>query len=102
MPDRDDCFTLDAENLLRVIGEMSRCETNLRRLATDLECQIRSLHESWQGEAATAQQLAQAEWTMGFREMRRALADIRAAALVAHGNYIGAATTNLEMWSQLR
>jgi WXG100 family type VII secretion target len=102
MGDREGSFTIDAEDLLRVIGEMASCDTKLKCLATDLEKQIHILHASWEGDAATAQQLTHAEWATGFCQMRRALADIRAAAQVAHGNYTGAATTNLEMWRQLR
>ena len=48
-----------------------------------------------------AQQIAQAEWEHGFLGMRDALADLRAAAQVAHHNYESATTANLEMWSQL-
>jgi WXG100 family type VII secretion target len=102
MGDRKYNFTVDPEDLLRVMGEMASCEKRLEGLATDLEKQVHLLHESWEGEAATAQRLAQTEWATGFCRMREALRGIRAAAQVAHGNYTGAATTNLEMWSQLR
>ncbi len=96
-----DDFAVDAEDLHRVIGELSTCESDLRDLAADLAKQIKTLHSTWQGQAAMAQQIAQAEWEHGFLGMRDALADLRAAAQLAHHNYESATTANLEMWRQL-
>ena len=92
---------MDAEDLHRVIGELSTCESDLRDLAADLAKQIEKLHATWQGQAAMAQQIAQAEWEHGFLGMRDALADLRAAAQLARHNYESATTANLEMWRQL-
>ena len=69
----DDAFTVDVEELFRTIGEMHTCESDLHRLAESLESRIDELHTTWQGEAATAQRAAQAQWEKGFREMREAL-----------------------------
>jgi WXG100 family type VII secretion target len=96
-----DDFAVDAEDLLWVIGELSSCESGLKCLAADLATQIKTLHSAWQGQAAMAQQIAQAEWEHGFLGMRDALADLRAAAQLAHHNYESATNANLEMWSQL-
>jgi WXG100 family type VII secretion target len=96
-----DDFAVDAEALHRVIGELSGCESDLRGLAADLAQQVETLHSTWQGQAAMAQQIAQAEWEHGFLGMRDALADLRAAAHLAHHNYESATEANLEMWSQL-
>jgi WXG100 family type VII secretion target len=96
-----DDFAVDAEELHRVIGELSSCESDLRGLAADLAKQIKVLHSTWQGQAAMAHRLAQSEWELGFLGMRDALADLRAAAQLAHHNYESATNANLEMWSQL-
>ncbi len=97
----EDDFAVDATDLHWVIGELSTCESDLRDLAVDLAKQITTLHSTWQGQAAMAQRIAQAEWEHGFLGMREALADLRAAAQLAHGNYQSAASANLEMWGQL-
>ena len=60
-----------------------------------------ALQVTWGGSAAVAQDGAQAEWEAGFREMREALAAMRAAGRSAHGSYGDAAATNLRMWEQL-
>ena len=96
-----DDFAVDAGDLHRAVGELSRCESDLRVLAADLGQQITTLHSTWQGQAAMAQQIAQAEWEHGFLGMRDALADLRAAAQLAHENYGSATNANLDMWSQL-
>lgn len=98
----DDAFTVDVEELFRTIGEMHTCESNLHRLAESLESRIEELHRTWQGEAATAQRAAQAQWEKGFQEMRDALARLRQAAGIARDNYAGAVQVNVEMWQQVR
>lgn len=102
MGDRADRFTIDVEDLARVIGEMATCEADLRDLADDVARRGRALHNTWDGRAAVAQAVAQHEWEAGFRTMREALVRMRAAASVAHDNYTSAALTNVEMWGRLR
>jgi uncharacterized protein YukE len=63
---------------------------------------MKALQETWEGLSALAQQEAHEEWTAGMVAMRKALADLRAAARLAHGNYTGAADANLTMWRQVR
>ena len=96
-----DNFAVDAKDLHWVIGELSTCESGLRGLAADLAKQIAKLHSTWEGQAALAHRVAQEEWEHGFLGMRDALADLRAAAQLAHHNYQSAANANLEMWRQL-
>jgi len=98
--DGDD-FSVDPDELDRMIDEMSRCDHAIRLLTGDLTQQIGVLHSQWTGLAADAQLLAQAEWEKGLREMTAALADLRDAARVAHANYGQAADTNHRMWQQL-
>ena len=95
-------FAVDLDELARSVEEMTRCGEALDVLLDEVAHRVTDLHHTWAGEAATAQAAAQAEWEAGFREMRAALAVMRAAADTAHGNYSDAATTNLRMWEQVR
>lgn len=97
-----DAFAVDPDELDAVIADVARCEDELSDLTADLDRQVRALHDVWEGLAATAQAEAHAGWTHGMLAMREALADLRAAARVAHGNYTGAVDTNLAMWRQVR
>ncbi|GAW49853.1 MULTISPECIES: WXG100 family type VII secretion target [unclassified Nocardioides] len=95
-------FAVDLDELMRSIDEMARAGAALDVLLSDVAARVAALHETWSGEAAAAQAAAQAEWEAGFREMRSALASMRAAADLAHGNYGDAVATNLRMWEQVR
>ncbi len=97
-----DRFTIDSDELDEVIADVSRCEGALDTLTQDLTRQMRVLQSVWEGLAADAHQEAHEEWTQGMQAMRTALGDLRGAARVAHGNYTGAADTNVSMWEQIR
>lgn len=96
-----DNYSLDADELDAVITDLERTETALDAFTTDLEAQLRTLHDTWEGLAARAHVVAHEEWTTGMKDMREAIADLRAAARAAHGNYTGAAETNRSMWEQM-
>ncbi|GAA1794607.1 pore-forming CpnT exporter EsxE [Nocardioides hankookensis] len=80
---------------------MTRCGIELDALLDEVARRVDALHVTWGGAAALAQDGAQAEWAAGFRQMREALAAMRAAGGVAHENYSDAAGTNLRMWEQV-
>jgi WXG100 family type VII secretion target len=96
-----DRFEVDLEELAHVVDRMAACGERFHQLLTGLAGRVEDLHVTWDGRAATAQAAAQAEWERGFAAMTHALAQVRAAAGVAHDNYRGAAHTNLEMWQQV-
>ena len=102
MPAAPDVFTVDANELIRVVDAMAHCHSGLRDLAADLARRVADLHLTWDGASAHAHRIAHAEWEQGFGTMREALDRMRSAAEVAHGNYTSAAETNLGMWQQLR
>jgi WXG100 family type VII secretion target len=102
MPAAPDVFTVDADELIRVVEQMAGCESGLRDLAAELARRVEALHLTWDGASAYAHRLANAEWEQGFAGMREALGRMRSAAEVAHGNYTSAAETNTGMWQQLR
>ncbi|GAA2143384.1 pore-forming CpnT exporter EsxE [Nocardioides koreensis] len=95
-------FAVDLEELARVVGEMATCQGQLLEVADEISRQVRALHDSWQGEAAVAHEVAQRAWDAGFGDTREALAAMRTAADVAHHHYEAAALTNVGMWEQLR
>jgi len=97
-----DRFTLDVEDLDAVISDLEGTEARLESLTADLEAQMRTLHETWEGLAAQAHVEAHDEWTTGMRAMRQAMSDLRAAARAAHSNYTAAADANRSMWEQMR
>jgi WXG100 family type VII secretion target len=95
-------FGVDLDELLSSIDEMARCGGDLDGLLESVGRSVAELHLTWSGAASDAQATAQAEWETGFREMRDALAAMRAAADRAHGNYSSAVATNVRMWEQVR
>jgi WXG100 family type VII secretion target len=99
---REDAYSLDADDLARVIDDLARGHAALSALAVDLERRISELHDTWDGESAGAHRLAQAAWSQGFSEMRDALARMRQASDAAHRNYTSAAAVNRELWEQVR
>jgi WXG100 family type VII secretion target len=96
-----DSFTLDAEELDSVISDLERTETALESITTDLESQMLTLHDEWDGLAAQAHTEAHAQWTAGMVAMRQAMSELRAAARAAHGNYTAAGDANLSMWQSM-
>lgn len=97
----DHVFSIDVDELDAVIADIQSTESALQSLTDDLEAQMKALQSVWTGLAADAQAAAQAEWDSGMAQMRQAMAELRAAARTAHGNYQGAAETNATMWEAL-
>jgi WXG100 family type VII secretion target len=96
-----DDFVIEVDELEDVVGDLEACERQLAQLVQDLERQMATLHGTWDGLAATAQHEAHEEWSRGMTAMHAALADLRAAARLAHDHYTGAAATNVTMWRQV-
>jgi hypothetical protein len=72
-------YSIDPDELDEIVGEPEKTETALETLTADLEA-----------------------WTNGMTACRTALAGLRAAARLAHGNYTGAVNANLSLWRQVR
>ncbi len=68
-------------------------------MITETDARATCLHTMWTGQAAAAHAEAHQHWVRGEAMMREALAQLEKAAAVAHGNYTGAMSTNLGMWS---
>jgi WXG100 family type VII secretion target len=93
-------YSVDPDELDEIVGELAKTETALETLTADLDRQVKKLQETWDGLAAKAQTEAHEEWTNGMNACRTALAELRAAARLAHGNYTDAVTANLNLWRQ--
>lgn len=98
-PDR---YSVDPDELDRIIGRLTRCETALEMLTEDLGRQVARLQDTWDGLASVAQAEAHEEWTTGMRAMRASLRELRSAARDAHENYTRAIEANQSMWRQTR
>jgi WXG100 family type VII secretion target len=94
-------FVIELDELDDVVGDLEARERDLNLLVADLERQMAALHATWTGLAAAAQREAHQEWSQGMAAMHTALSELRAAARLAHGHYVEAATTNVDMWRQV-
>lgn len=68
-------------------------------MIAEIDSRVTRLHTSWTGAAAAAHAEAHQHWVRGGAMMREALTRLEKAATTAHGNYTGAMSTNLGMWS---
>ncbi|GAA4737044.1 pore-forming CpnT exporter EsxE [Nocardioides endophyticus] len=96
-----DSLAVDLDLLDETVADMARSGEALDVLLDEVSRRVAALHVTWAGSAAIAQEGAQAEWAAGFRDMRAALAAMRAVGRTAHDSYRDAAATNLQMWEQV-
>ena len=94
-------FLVDLDLLDEVVRSLGQHHDQLDLLDARLAEVVRRLHGEWDGAAAHAHTDAQEQWDAGFVAMRSALADMRAAAEVAHRNYGLAAEANIALWQEL-
>lgn len=95
-------YAVDLDLLDLRIRQLEAFEKSLDAGLDSLERTVADLHGTWSGLAAQAQRDAHRRWVAGAREMRIALAGLRAAAQVAHANYQSAIAANLAMWESTR
>ena len=90
---------MDPEALTDAVERMTEFQRHAESMLSEIDSLVSNLHTTWTGEAATAHAEAHQHWARGEATMREALAQLRAAAHTAHGNYTGAIAKNLSMWS---
>jgi WXG100 family type VII secretion target len=90
---------VDPEALTDAVERMTEFQRYAESMLSEIDSLVSNLHTTWTGEAATAHTEAHQHWARGEATMREALAQLRAAAHTAHGNYTGAIAKNLSMWS---
>lgn len=95
-------YMVDLGELDGSVSDMATFDTLVQRHLDALDAVVAQLHNTWHGDAAAAQRDAHETWTTGAQEMRSALAEMKAAAALAHENYRQAAEANRRMWQQVR
>ena len=90
---------MDPEALADAVDRMAEFQRYAESMITEIDSLVSNLHTTWTGEGAAAHAEAHQHWARGEAIIREALAQLRAAAHTAHGNYTGAAAKNLSMWS---
>lgn len=95
-------FTVDLDELDRVVGSMDAFLTTFAGRRARLQKTVDELQGDWLGEAAQAQAVAHREIAKGVRELEQALKDLHAAAQKAHASYLAAVRANQATWRQVR
>ena len=93
-----EAFRVDPQALADAVQRMAAFQRYAEDTTAEIDSRVTCLHTSWTGEAAAAHAEAHRHWVRGEAMMREALAQLKKAALTAHGNYTGAVSTNLGMW----
>ncbi|HEV7580478.1 MAG TPA: WXG100 family type VII secretion target [Mycobacterium sp.] len=94
-----EAFQVDPDALADAVERMAEFQRYAESMLSEIDSLVSNLHTTWTGEGAAAHAEAHRHWAQGEAMMREALAQLRAAAHIAHGNYTGAMTKNLSMWS---
>lgn len=94
-----EAFRVDPQALADAARRMAAFQRYAEDMIGEIESRVARLHATWTGEAAAAHAEAHQHWARGEAMMREALAQLTKAAETAHGNYTGAMSTNLGMWS---
>lgn len=94
-----EAFRVDPQALADAVQRMAAFQRYAEDMITEIDSCVTRLHASWTGEAAAAHAEAHQHWVRGEAMMRQALAQLEKIATTANGNYTGAMSTNLGMWS---
>lgn len=94
-----EAFRVDPEALADAVQRMAEFQRYAEDMIAEIDSRVTRLHQTWTGEGAAAHAEAHQHWVRGEAMMREALAQLGKAASTAHGNYTGAMSKNLGMWS---
>ncbi|OBK95032.1 WXG100 family type VII secretion target [Mycobacterium sp. 1165178.9] len=94
-----EAFRVDPQALADTVQRLAAFQRYAEDTIAEIDSRVTHLHASWTGEAAAAHAEAHRHWARGEAMMREALAQLKQAATTAHGNYTGAMSANLGMWS---
>ena len=89
---------VELDRLAELVDRMALVEAQLAQVRSDVAA--RTSRVDWTGAAASRHAEAQARWASGAALLHEALAELRAAAAVAHGNYVAAVQANRHMWAR--
>lgn len=91
-------FSVDLDQLGVTVIRLRRFEQFLQDRLAAVDHRLRSLQESWRGDASTAQRTAHDEWCAGADQLRMAMAALREAVAATHANYCAAVAANQCGW----
>lgn len=91
-------YAVDLGELDSVVGHAGDLTNQVELWLHDLEALLSRLHETWSGQAASAQLEAHQRWVLGTRHMHNSLHALKASAHTAHTNYSSAVAANSKMW----
>lgn len=94
-----EAFRVDPQALADAVQRMAGFQRYAQDMIAEIDSRVTHLHAAWTGEAAAAHAEAHQHWVRGEAMMREALAQLEKVATTAYGNYTGAMSTNLGMWS---
>ena len=94
-----EAFRVDPQALADAVQRMAEFQRYAESMLTEIDSLVTNLHATWTGQGAAAHAEAHRHWARGEAMMRAALAQLRTAGTMAHGNYTGAMSTNSAMWS---
>lgn len=90
---------MDPQALADAVQRMAAFQRYAEDMIAEIDSRITRLHATWTGAAAAAHAEAHQHWVGGEAMMREALTRLEQVATTAHGNFTGAMSTNLGMWS---
>jgi len=91
-------YTVDLDELLQFADRLERFAKRAEEIESAIDRQIAELHTTWVGVGADAQRHYHEVWLRAAREMRTAVGELRANAVVAHGNYTDVGEVNSSIW----
>ena len=94
-----EAFRVDPQALADAVRRMTAFQRDAEDTIAEIDSRVTHLHTAWTGAGAAAHAEAHQHWVRGEAMMREALAQLEKVATTAHGNYTGAVSTNLGMWS---
>ncbi|MFI5716495.1 WXG100 family type VII secretion target [Nocardia sp. NPDC051750] len=93
-------FQVDLAELENITARVGNFVGFLADSLTGLEQRISTLHQTWGGEAATAQKDAFRQWSTGATDVAEGIDTMRLAARAAHDRYTAAIEANRQMFGR--
>ncbi|EFV15054.1 WXG100 family type VII secretion target [Segniliparus rugosus] len=92
-------YVADLDQMDSTVSRMEAFENQVQSWTEEIDAEVKKLHVSWSGDAASAQQADHDRWTKDAQAAKEALEKLKAVMRKAHENYTGANTANKAMWA---
>ncbi len=90
-------YRVELDGLLAFVAKLEAFEHRAEAIAHRVDDQVADLHSSWEGQGASGHLTQHQDWIAAARQMREALAHLKATAHNAHRNYTEAIELNMTM-----